>query len=157
MKYSRLTKEQLEEMHQEFSKFLATQSIDADEWQKIKESSPETAEQEIDVFSDLVWEGVLNKVEYLEHYSKNQIHLFHMLESKMNLIAIRIKDKEINLLTDEGYKWLQEHLMDEAVEFFSAAKDYNEDRNLDKFKIIRQGAQITKGELYNYFKKLIKK
>ncbi|MEH6706178.1 MAG: DUF6495 family protein, partial [Galbibacter orientalis] len=32
MKYRRLTKEQLEEMHQEFINFLAAQTITVDEW-----------------------------------------------------------------------------------------------------------------------------
>lgn len=36
MKYSRLTKEQFEELNQEFSTFLATQAIDKAEWDKIK-------------------------------------------------------------------------------------------------------------------------
>ena len=36
MKYARLTKEQFEELHQEFINFLATQSITADEWEDIK-------------------------------------------------------------------------------------------------------------------------
>lgn len=157
MKYTRLTKEQLEEMHEEFTTFLATQSIDAKEWLKIKEHKPEVAEQELDVFSDLVWEGVLDKVNFLEHFSKNQIHLFQLLEDKMELIAIRIKNPEIDLLTKEGYQWLQDNLMNEDVEFFSASKDYNEDKNLDKFKVIEQGGQITKGDLYTYFQKIIKK
>ncbi len=157
MKYARLTKEQLEEMHEEFANFLATQSIDAKEWADIKLNKPEVAEQEIDVFSDLVWEGVLDKVQFLEHFSTNQIHLFHLVEEKMDLIAIRVKNPEIDLLTKEGYQWLQENLMSEDVEFFSASKDYNEDKNLDKFKIVQQGAQITKGVLYDYFKGLIKK
>jgi hypothetical protein len=39
MKYSRLTKEQFEEMKQEFINFLATQSITADEWEDIKKNS----------------------------------------------------------------------------------------------------------------------
>ena len=61
MKYTRLTKEQLEEMHQEFINFLATQSITAIEWDDIKTNKPEVAEEELDLFSDLVWEGVLIK------------------------------------------------------------------------------------------------
>ncbi|MGO1752410.1 MAG: DUF6495 family protein, partial [Psychroflexus sp.] len=69
MKYERLTREQLEEMHQEFINFLATQKITADEWEKIKREQPGVAEQELDVFSDLVWEGVLNNVNYVEHFS----------------------------------------------------------------------------------------
>ncbi len=155
MKYTRLSKEQLNEMHQEFINFLATQSIDADEWSKLKKEKPEVAEAEIDVFSDMVWEGVLNKVEFLEHFSKDQIHLFHLTSEKMHLIAIKIKNPEIDLLTNEGYSWLQKNLMDDAVSFFNAKKEYNDDKNLDKFKLIKEGAQITKGDLYNYFAKLL--
>ena len=58
MKYARLTREQLEEMQQEFINFLATQSITAEEWKDIKTNQPDVAEKEIDVFSDLIWEGV---------------------------------------------------------------------------------------------------
>lgn len=155
MKYKRLSKEQLEELHKEFINFLATQSITGDEWEEIKKDKPEVAEEEIDVFCDLVWEGVLSKVDNLEHFSKDQIHLFFLTEEKMHLIAVKVNNKEIDLLTDEGYKWLQENLLDDRVSFFNATKDYTEDKNSDKFKLIEQGAQITKGELYGYFSKLL--
>ena len=61
MKYTRLTKQQLEELHQEFINFLATQSITATEWEMIKLNRPHVAEEELDVFSDLVWEGGASK------------------------------------------------------------------------------------------------
>ena len=86
MKYTRLTKEQLEELHQEFINFLATQSITAEEWNDIKKNKPEVAEDELDVFSDLVWEGVLNQARYLEHFSKQQMFLFRIGEVKMTLV-----------------------------------------------------------------------
>ena len=76
MKYRRLSKEQFEELHKEFINFLATQSITADEWKKLKTEKPAVAEQELDVFSDLIWEGVLQKVTYLENISATQMHLF---------------------------------------------------------------------------------
>lgn len=155
MKYSRLTKEQFEELHQEFINFLATQSITADEWANLKINKPELAETELDVFSDLIWEGVLNKAEYLEHFSPNHMYLFRLGEDKMNAIVINVKKDNIDITTQDGYDWLRENLMDESVEFLHADKDYSEDKNLDKFKMIEQGASITKGELYKYFYKLI--
>ena len=36
MKYKRLTKEQFEALHQEFTNFLASQSIDKNEWDRNK-------------------------------------------------------------------------------------------------------------------------
>jgi hypothetical protein len=154
MKYTRLTKEQLEELHQEFINFLATQSITTDEWKDIKENKPKVAEQELDVFSDLVWEGVLTKVNYLEHFSPQQIHLFRLNEDNMNLIAVKIKNA-IDVTTKDGFNWLRENLMDDDVEFLQAKKDYTNDKNLDIFKLIQQGGNITKGELFTYLDTLI--
>src|SRR5690606_1782221 len=154
MKYTRLTKEQFEELHKEFIHFLATQSITADEWQAIKTQKPEVAEQELDVFSDLIWEGVLKKVEYLEHISPQRMYLFNLLQNKIHVIAVTLKN-DIDLTTKEGFNWLRENLMNDEVEFLQAKKDYTEDKNLDKFKLIQQGAVITKGELFSYFNKLI--
>ncbi|MEO2126841.1 MAG: DUF6495 family protein [Christiangramia sp.] len=155
MKYSRLTKEQFDEMHQEFINFLATQSITAEEWQKIKTENPEVAEQELDIFSDLIWEGVLNKVEYLEHISEKQLFLFHISEATINLIAIKVEVEGIDITTQNGYGWLQQNLMDDQVNIYTSTKALTEDRNKDIFALIQQGANITKGELYRYMQEVV--
>jgi len=155
MKYSRLTKEQFEELHQEFINFLATQSITADEWATIKAEKPAVADQELDVFSDLIWEGVLKNVKFLEHISSNQIHLFHCLKNEMRLIALKVKNDNVDLTSTEGFAWLRNNLLSDDVEFFTAKKSYSEDEALDKFKLIQQGAVITKGDLFNYFENLV--
>ena len=155
MKYSRLTKEQFEELEQEFINFLATQSITGDEWTNLKANKPELAELELDIFSDLIWEGVLNQAKYLEHISPNDIHLFALNEDHMHLVGIKVKEEEIDLTTTEGFTWLRENLMHDNVEFVQAKKDYTEDKNLDRFTLIQQGSNITKGELYTYMHKLI--
>jgi len=155
MKYARLSKEQFEELHQEFINFLATQSITADEWKDIKTNKPEVAEQELDVFSDLVWEGVLTKAEYLENISPQHIYLFHLAEAQIELIGLKVTNTTIDLTTREGFSWLRENLMDDSVELFQAKKEYSEDKQLDKFALIQQGSVITKGDLFKYFDKLV--
>jgi len=155
MKYTRLTKEQFEEMQQEFINFLASQSITADEWQTIKTNTPDVADQELDVFSDLVWEGVLNNVIYLENISQKHMYLFYFEEKRIHLIGVKIISDSMNLMTQEGFSWLRENLMNDSVEIFESKKDYSSDKQLDKFMLIQQGAAITKGELYQYFDKLV--
>ncbi|SHE37957.1 hypothetical protein SAMN05444278_101427 [Psychroflexus salarius] len=155
MKYERLTKEQFEEMHQEFINFLATQSITASEWEEIKTTKPQVAEQELDVFSDLVWEGVLNNVKYLEHFSPQQLFLFQFTETDINLIAIKIDNQAVDITTTEGYQWLRKNLMNDDVDIFTSTKPIGEERNTDIFALIRKGANITKGELYTYFEELV--
>lgn len=148
MKYSRLTKEQFEELHQEFAKFLATQSITADEWKKLKQEKPDVAEDELDVFSDLIWEGVLATAEYLENLSPSQLFLFKLTTSDMKLIVVKLNNSEADLTTAAGLKWLEENLKHPNVELFTASKVYSEERNLEIFNLIKQGAVISKGDLY---------
>jgi len=47
--------------------------------------------------------------------------------------------------------------MNDEVEFLQAKKEYSEDRNADKFTLIQQGAVISKGDLFQYFNKLVSK
>lgn len=157
MKYERLTKEQFEELHQEFINFLATQSITANEWKHIKEQQPLVAEQELDVFSDLIWEGVLQKVSYLENISKQQMFLFKCEDKFMRVIVIQVENELVDITTKTGYQWLQNNLMHDSVKFLNGTKPYTTDPLQDKFQLIQQGAVITKGKLFQYFDKLLKK
>ena len=155
MKYRRLTKEQFEELHKEFINFLATQSITAEEWSKLKLEKPELASSEMDVFSDLVWEGVLSKVKYLENISRKHMYLFQVSNNSISLIGVKINIDLIDLTTKEGFSWLRDNIMSENVEIFNSKKKFSKDMKLNVFKLIEQGSTITKGELFNYFNKLI--
>ncbi|WP_026811050.1 DUF6495 family protein [Arenibacter latericius] len=155
MKYTRLTKEQLEELHQEFINFLATQSITAEEWESLKKEKPHVAEDELDVFSDLIWEGVLSKIEYLENISAQHMHLFQLLEKEIKLISVKVLNPDIDLTSEEGFAWFKKNFQSDFVEYLTASKVYSEDKNLDKFNLIKQGAVITKGELYQWFDQMI--
>lgn len=155
MKYRRLTKEQLEELHPEFINFLATQSITAEEWSRLKEEKPKVAEEELDVFSDLIWEGVLANVRYLENISEQHMHLFDLTEKEMKLLSVKVLNPNIDLRTTEGFAWFKRNFQSDFVEYVTASKAYSQDKNQDKFNIIQQGAVITKGELYQWFDEII--
>ena len=148
MKYMRLTKEQFEELHPEFVNFLATQSIDKAEWDKIKMENPQVAEQELDVFSDLIWEGVLTRAEYLEHFSKNYIFLFHCHETVIHSIVLKALDPGIDFLTKDGLQWLSDNMFTDNVEMKHGQKTYSEERNASLFELVRQGAFLSDGQLY---------
>ena len=148
MKYKRLTKEQFEALHQEFSNFLATQSIDKAEWDKIKTDKPEVAEQELDVFSDLIWEGVLKNANYLEHFSKNYIFLFHCQEKLIQSIVLKSLVTDVDFLQKEGLQWLSDNLFTDTVEIHLGKKEYEQERNTAIFDLISQGAILSDGQLY---------
>lgn len=148
IKYSRLTKEQFEELHSEFTNFLASQAIDRKEWNDIKANKPEVAEQELDVFSDLIWEGVLNRAEFLEHFSKDYIFLFRCSDSFIHSIVIKSLDPEIDFLSRAGLEWLGDNMFTDKVEMKIGKKPFSEDRNASIFGLIQQGAFLSNGELY---------
>ena len=148
MKYKRLSKEQFEELHKEFINFLATQSIDKSEWDKIKSEKPEVAEQELDVFSDLIWEGVLTNAHYLEHFSKNHIFLFHCQEIQIQSIVLKALEPEVNFMEKEGLQWLSDNMFTDTVEIHLGKKEYGVERNVVIFDLIKEGAILSDGQLY---------
>jgi len=154
MKYRQLTKEQFESLQQEFALFLASQSIDVKEWNQIKTEKPTIAEDEMNVFSDIVWDDVLTKTNYVEHFSKTSANLFKCDTNEIHRIVIKIS-WDINLLEQEGFEWLMKNPMDNSVEIFKGTKPYNSDRNTEIFDLIEKGSSISKGEIFEYFSKLI--
>jgi hypothetical protein len=155
VKYTRLTKEQFEELHQEFINFLASQSITKAEWDKIKEQQPHVADQELDVFSDLIWEGVLNNSQYLEHFSKEYIFLFKCELNKVYSIVIKSLEKSVDFTNKEGLAWLGDHIFTDSVELQLGSKTITDDRNTFLFDIIKQGAIISDGYIYNQIDQIL--
>ena len=153
MKYRTLTKEQLESLHEEFARFLASQKIDVTEWTQIKKEKPEVAADELAIFSDIVWEDVLTKTTYLEHFSETTVNLFKCNDTEIYRIAIKVT-WDINLFTQEGFEWLMKNPMDNSVEVYSGKKLYTHERNLEIFDLIEKGSTISKGEVYEYFNQL---
>ena len=148
MKYTRLTKEQFEALHQEFANFLASQSIDKKEWDDIKTNKPGVAEQELDVFSDLIWEGVLTNAQFLEHFSKNHIFLFHCQEKFIDSMVLKSLVTEVDFMTKEGLQWLTDNIFTDTVEILTGKKAYEKERNESIFDLITQGTILSDGQLY---------
>lgn len=142
-KYRRLTLEELEEFNKEFIDFLVVNGIVADDWVKMKRDEPEKANLVIDKFSDVVFEGAMRKIKYLEFVSSKSIKCFQCLDNEITLVGIDTsKDSEIDFSTNS---W-QENLSDLSV--YTQTKTYNKVRELELFDMIQSGASISKGELF---------
>lgn len=155
MKYARLTKEQFEELNEEFAVFLAAQSIDEKEWTKIKEEKPDLAEKELEVFSDFVWEKVLNKTGYLEHFSKDSLNLFKCNEKDMERIVVKVNKEGVNLLNTADFEWLLDNSKDPRIEYLKGKKDYISDKNLEIFDLIQKGGVVSDGKLFEALLKML--
>lgn len=155
MKYTRLTKEQLEALHHEFARFLATQSIDKKEWESLKTTKPEVVEQELDVFSDLIWENVLSNAQFLDHFSSSHVFLFQCFDNEMHSIIIKSLHPNMDLTSKDGLVWLNQNMFGEEIEIHLGKKKYENERNLAIFEMIQQGAQLSEGTFYTQLNQVI--
>jgi len=128
MKYTRLNVEELHELEKEFINFLVVNGITADDWVAIKENEPVNADEIINQFSDVVWEGVLRGVQYLKKAEKDTVFYFKADKEDIQLIRI-VK-------------------LDSKAEQHMASKKYSKVRELELFEMIQNGCTISDGKEY---------
>jgi hypothetical protein len=155
MKYRQLSKEQFEALHKEFAQFLATQQIDEKEWSIIKENKPDMAQEELNLFSDLVWDDALTKTKYLEHFSKQSSNLFKCEQSSISRMVVQVKKPEFDFFNDNDYKWFIDNTNDPSVQFLKGEKKYSKERNMELFELVEKGSVISDGKLYENLQLLI--
>jgi len=155
VKYRLLSKEQFEALHKEFSTYLASQGIDKAMWELAKEKKPAKVITHLEKFSDFVWEDVLNKTDYLEHYSEDSLNLFHCKPSEIERIVVRVEKKGINLQEKKGFNWFINHSNDPSIHYFKGEKPYVTSRNEELFKLVEQGAILANSKLFEGVKDII--
>ena len=147
MKYRRLTKEELVELEKEFTRFLASQAIPASEWEVLKSQKPNQANELMDIFSDMVFEQILQKVEYLEMKSPKDIKTIHCHENKMVMIGMLVEgNTSLNLTQNLSPEQMMQQLQlsGAKLKLFSAEKKYDKERNVEIFEWMEKGALISK-------------
>lgn len=149
-KYRELTSTELENLEKEFVDYLVVNGITADEWVRLKDEEKDKAEKIVALFSDVVFEGVLRKIKFLDIKTKNYVQSIQCLSDKMVMVAVNVIDKSIDLLDEEG-DWFS-NLRPDQFELHTGEKKYDTSRENELFELTEKGYSITEGEL---FKQLI--
>ncbi len=145
VKYRQLNQDELKEFEKEFIEFLVINGITADEWVNLKAKHKEKAEAIIYKFSDVIFESILRKVNYLEHISPKSIKCFQCLKDEIRLVGVDAsKQSSIDFKNNTPTTF-------NDLEVYTSTKKYNKQREVEIFNLINAGAQISDGEL---FKKL---
>ncbi len=147
MKYRRLDKEELKTLEKEFIQFLAAHSIPAEDWDRMKSTAPEEAEQWLDKFSDFVFEKTLTDVDFMELRQPHTIQIVQVNTSPFLMRGIRvIGNQHINFLDQSSpqtwQKLLQEH--GGKLQTFQATKTPEASPNEEKFKLMNAGYLILR-------------
>lgn len=152
MKYRKLDREELESLEPEFIRFLAANTVTGEDWVKIKSESPEKAEHLIDIFSDIVFEKILDGVEYLEFKSPQDYKTFYCTADRIYLLGLRVEGStDLDFTSELPPQEMVRQLQDAgaSLKLYAAEKTYKPDRRQELFRMMENGALISKdGAMY---------
>lgn len=152
MNYRRLTVEELENLREEFVRFLAAHQVSSPDWERMKTDDPGKAGALLDEFSERVFDNILKKVEYLEFKTPQDIKTFHCLPDKIRLLGLMVEgETEVDFTGDQSAGDMLGILQKSgaSLKMYSAEKAYGGSREQELFRMLEQGCLISKeGEMY---------
>lgn len=152
MKYRKLLLEELAAVKDEFVKFLALNSIVADEWEKLKSENSPKVEELMELFSDLFWDKSLSNIKCVEFRSPEQLMVFHFGENQAEMLELRVPvDAGVDLSNPEHLRNLAEGKVkfeSAGPEMYTAVKSDLKDRNKELFELIEKGARPCPESFY---------
>jgi 5'-3' exonuclease len=153
-KYRLLTFEELEELEKEFIDYLVVNGITKDDWEDLKSKNSTKAQEIIELFSDVVFEGIMRKAEYLVKFDTKTIYAFKCNSENIELASIETQEPSIDFSTSECQQILVSAPPSDLTGF-KASKKYNDVRELEIFQMTQNGCTITDNEWYDALAKII--
>ena len=152
-KFRRLRRDELEEVKPQFVKFLSVNGIDANSWVRIKSDDPSRADALILQFSQIVFSGVIERVEYLVQRKPHDLRTYRTGPEKIEMRGILISGETSVDLTDTSIppnEIFARLKSDNArPKLYSAERAYLPiGRDQDIFLRMEEGALIDNGELF---------
>ena len=147
-KYRLLTFEELQELQKEFIDFLVLNSITADEWDKMKKKAPEKASKLLELFSDVVFESIIRKIQFLEFRTPKDLISCHCLEKKLIVVGMKAPLKSDADFTDQTF--IQQAFLNPpaGLKVYTTERHYEKSREEDLFAMIETGYMITGGNVF---------
>lgn len=157
IKYRRLTEEEFELLESDFVRFLASNSIQAQDWQKLKSDSSDKVDELLDIFSDTVLEKVYEKAEYLIIVKPTELHAFKIGKSSAKLIGVRFKSPKLNLLAKNELEVVfdsEKSFLFHNPALFSLKKENDKPKPEEVFFLVKQGADVVDNKWFDLLKAL---
>ncbi|MEQ8415493.1 MAG: DUF6495 family protein [Imperialibacter sp.] len=145
-KYRTLTREELTALEKEFIDYLIVNGITADDWEKLKKETPAKANKIVDLFSDVVFEDVLRKTEFLELRTRTHIMTYQCLQDKIVLCGMH--GGEAGDFTDPAFLQKALDSPPSDIELFTSEKRYNTAREEELFLMLSNGHLVSDGKLF---------
>ena len=154
-KYRLLTNQELVEMKTEFINYLVINGITADDWKKMLAEDPEKAQSIVDLFSDVVFEKILRKVNFVLKQGEKEIIAFHCMDETIEMCGLVAgKDVEVDFRDHETIAKLIVNPI-KGLETVHAEKPYSKVRELEIFELTENGGLISDGNVFNALKSIL--
>lgn len=152
MKYRRLDLAELQHLESDFIRFLASNHITAEDWQKLKKENKDKVDRLVDIYSDIVWERTLPTVQYLEFVNATDCKAFYCTDNHIQLIGMSIdKSTGIDLRNHHLVTTLPDIAAQygQAITYYQSKKLYQKERNQEVFDLLESGCLIAQqGHLF---------
>jgi glutaredoxin 2 len=150
--YRELTIEELKHFEQEFKEFLAVNGIDSKLWIEIKKTDNNKVNELIAAFSDVIYNSVLMKMEYVEFATENDIKYFHYEKDQAELIGL--ESNSVSFLDNNTVlKAIEEKKA--SIKAYRTIKKYTQTRETELFAMIKNGCQPSDGKMFKVLEKLV--
>lgn len=150
--YRELTLDELKLFEQEFKEFLAVNGIDADLWKQMKTDDQNKVNQLISSFSDVIYNSVLLKLEYIEFATQNDIKYFYYGKEKAELIGLQ--SNEVSFTNpEEMIKAIEEKKV--SIKSYKTSKAYTKRREEELFDMIKNGCQPSDGKMFKLLSSVV--
>lgn len=147
-KYRLLTLEELEGLEKEFVDYLILNGITAEDWIKIKQEDTGNTNKIISLFSDVVFESIMRKVEFLEYREAKEIKTFQCLADKIVLVGMKADTNSNVDFTDPAFIQQASLNAPDTLKAYTSEKPYDLQRELELFDMIQNGCTISDGKVF---------
>ncbi|NJC26519.1 DUF6495 family protein [Neolewinella antarctica] len=152
-KFRRLTLAELNDVRDQFVKFLAVNGIDVTTWQRIRNDEPGRADALILQFSQTVFAGVIERIEFLVDRKPNDLRTYKTEGDKIYMRGILLDgDTSVDFTKqDLTPQEMFDRLKTEGIspKLYAAERAYLPiGRDQDVFILMERGALIDDGELF---------
>jgi hypothetical protein len=146
-KYRLLTKEELQGLEKEFVEYLVVNGIAAEDWEKMKIETPNSAQRIVDLFSDVVFEKILRNVQFLEIHQKLSIRTFRCGAEEIEMITMEAEDEDTDF---RDPSFIANAMVNPPKDLliYKTKKPYTSNREEEIFKMIENGCLVSNGNLH---------
>ena len=150
MKYRRLTLEELKPLENEFIDFLVVNGVIADDWEQLLANDVEKSNKIIDAFSEVVFEGIMKKTQFLEYRSVGELITFSCMADLIYMAGVRLDPHGTDKIDFNDEHAIKQLLGQPIVgaRVFMDEKKYKENREKEIFGMVEQGCLISDGKLF---------